>query len=90
MPIYTADFFTEADWAETRIAADTPELTLQRALQIDSDETGTLDFQTSTLTGTDPLLLIRIDPASAHGFVVSRADQPIPDLRSGNFMVTGR
>jgi hypothetical protein len=26
MPIYTADFFTEADWAETRIAADTPEL----------------------------------------------------------------
>ena len=27
----------------------------------------------STLTGTDPLLLIEIDPASAHWFVVSRA-----------------
>jgi hypothetical protein len=34
----------------------------------------------STLTGTDPLLLTGIDPASAHVFVVIRPDQPIPDL----------
>jgi hypothetical protein len=39
----------------------------------------------STLTGTDPLLLIRIDPSSAHGFGVSWADQPIPDRPSGNY-----
>jgi hypothetical protein len=48
----------------------------------------------STLTGTDPLLLIRIDPASAHGFVVSWGDQPpiiakvfnIAVRENGNFL----
>ena len=34
----------------------------------------------STLTGTDPLLLTGIDPASAHRFMVSRRDQAISDL----------
>ena len=34
----------------------------------------------SALTGTDPLLLTGIDPASAQRFVVSRRDQAISDL----------
>src|SRR5271166_5147496 len=41
--------------------------------------------QASALKGTDPLLLIGIDPASAHVFVVSRPDQPTPGLPSGNY-----
>ena len=45
MTTYTAHFFTEADWAETTIKAPSPELALQRARQIDSEETETLDFQ---------------------------------------------
>ena len=45
MPTYTAHFFTEADWAETTIEAASPELALQRARQIESEETETLDFQ---------------------------------------------
>jgi hypothetical protein len=45
MKTYTAHFYTEADWAETTIKARTPELALQRARQIESDETETLDFQ---------------------------------------------
>jgi hypothetical protein len=44
MPIYTAYFYTSADWAETTIEADTPELALQRAHQIERDELETLDF----------------------------------------------
>jgi hypothetical protein len=31
----------------------------------------------STLTGTNPVLLMELDPASAHGFVTSWLDQPI-------------
>jgi hypothetical protein len=42
---YTACFYTEADWAETTIKAKTPKLALQRARQIESEETETLDFQ---------------------------------------------
>jgi hypothetical protein len=42
---YTAHFYTEADWAETTIKAPSPELALQRAHQIESEETETLDFQ---------------------------------------------
>jgi hypothetical protein len=42
---YTAHFYTEADWAETTIKAPTAELALQRARQIESEETETLDFQ---------------------------------------------
>jgi hypothetical protein len=45
MPTYTAHFFTEADWAQTTIDAASPEQALQRARQIESDETETLDFQ---------------------------------------------
>jgi hypothetical protein len=42
---YTAHFYTEADWAETTIKAATPQLALQRAREIDSEQTETLDFQ---------------------------------------------
>jgi tellurite resistance protein len=45
MTNYTAHFYTEADWAEITIKAPTPELALQRARQIESEETETLDFQ---------------------------------------------
>lgn len=45
MPTYTAHFFTEADWAKTTIKAASPRQALQRARQIESDETETLDFQ---------------------------------------------
>lgn len=42
---YTAYFYTEADWAKTIIKATSPELALQRARRIESDETETLNFQ---------------------------------------------
>jgi hypothetical protein len=42
---FEAYFYTEADWAQTTIEAATPELALQRARQIESEETETLDFQ---------------------------------------------
>jgi hypothetical protein len=42
---FQAYFYSEADWARTIIEAATPELALQRARQIDSEETETLDFQ---------------------------------------------
>jgi hypothetical protein len=45
-----------------------------------ADQTLVMTKNTSTLIGTDPLLLTGIDPASAHVFVVIRPDQPIPDL----------
>lgn len=45
MPIYRAYFFTEADWAKIMIEAATPELALQQARRIESEETETLDFQ---------------------------------------------
>jgi site-specific recombinase XerD len=32
----------------------------------------------SALTGTDPVLLMELDPASAHGFVTNWSDQTIP------------
>jgi hypothetical protein len=51
MKTYTAYFYTEADWAKTTIKADTPMLALQRAQQIESDETETLDFQHYDSTG---------------------------------------
>jgi hypothetical protein len=51
MKTYTAYFYTEADWAKTTIKADTPVLALQRAQQIESDETETLDFQHYDSTG---------------------------------------
>jgi hypothetical protein len=50
MPTYTAHFYTEADWAETTIAADTPELALQRARQIEDAETETLNFESYDTT----------------------------------------
>ena len=50
MPTYTAHFYTEADYAETRIEAATPALALQRARQIESAETETLDFQSYDTT----------------------------------------
>ena len=43
--LFEAYFYTEADWAQTTIKAKTPELALQRARQIESEETETLDFQ---------------------------------------------
>jgi hypothetical protein len=45
MPTYTAHFFTEADWAKTTIKAASPRQALQRARQIECEETETLDFQ---------------------------------------------
>ncbi|MGD0108354.1 MAG: hypothetical protein ABSC06_30595 [Rhodopila sp.] len=64
MPTYTAHFYTEADWAETTIAADTPELALQRARQLESEETETLDFQSyDTANGVE---LIEIWAADRH------------------------
>jgi hypothetical protein len=42
---FQAYFYSEADWAKTTIEAATPELALQRARQIESEETETLDFQ---------------------------------------------
>jgi hypothetical protein len=42
---FQAYFYSEADWARTTIEAATPELALQRARQIESEETETLDFQ---------------------------------------------
>jgi hypothetical protein len=36
-----------------------------------------LPHEASTLTGTNPVLLMELDPASAHGFVTSWLDQPI-------------
>jgi hypothetical protein len=42
---FQAYFYTEADWAKTTIEAATAELALQRARQIESEETETLDFQ---------------------------------------------
>src|SRR5208282_1239649 len=35
-------------------------------------------YYASALTGTDPLLLMETDPASAHEFVISWPDRPIP------------
>jgi hypothetical protein len=42
---FQAYFYSEADWARTTIEAETPELALQRARQIESEETETLDFK---------------------------------------------
>ena len=42
---YTAHFFSQTDWAETTIKATSPELALQQARQIESEETEMLDFQ---------------------------------------------
>jgi hypothetical protein len=42
---FQAYFYSEADWAKTTIEAATPELALQRARQIESEETETLDFE---------------------------------------------
>jgi hypothetical protein len=54
MTTYTAHFYTEADWAETTIVAETPELALQRAREIESDETETLAFRSyDTTSGVD-------------------------------------
>lgn len=45
MTTYTAHFYTEADYAETRIEANAPEQALQRAREIESDQLEILDFQ---------------------------------------------
>ena len=37
------------------------------------------------LTGTDPLLLMERDPASAHEFVVRWPDQPVASVVGGKF-----
>lgn len=42
---FQAYFYSEADWAKTTIEAATPEQALQRARQIESEETETLDFE---------------------------------------------
>jgi hypothetical protein len=43
--IYTAFFYTEADFAEVTIMARSPKLALKRARRIESDETEILNFQ---------------------------------------------
>jgi hypothetical protein len=58
MPTYTAHFFTEADYAETTIKAASPTRALQRARQIESEETETLDFQ--SYDGTNGIERIEI------------------------------
>jgi hypothetical protein len=51
MPTYKAHFYTEADWAETDIEAATPAQALQRARQLESDQSEMLDFQSYDSTG---------------------------------------
>ena len=58
MTTYTAHFFTEADYAETRIEAETPEQALQRAREIESDQLEILDFR--SYDGTDGVKHIEI------------------------------
>jgi hypothetical protein len=75
MPTYTAHFFTEADWAETTIKAQSPKQALQRARQIESDETETLDFASyDTTNGVE-----RIEIWAADGRTV--AEWESDDLR---------
>jgi hypothetical protein len=45
MPTYTAQFFTEADWAETTIKARTPKQALAAAQRLAEEDLGALDFQ---------------------------------------------
>ena len=46
MPTYTAQFYTEADWAETKIKARTPKLALAAARRLaEGADCWTLDFQ---------------------------------------------
>src|SRR3984957_19200326 len=45
--------------------------------------------QPSALTGTDPPSLMKVDPASAHGFVLRRPDQPIPGIHGGKYSFVG-
>jgi hypothetical protein len=45
VPTYTAHFYTEADWAETKITATTPKLALEAAHRLAEDDLWTLDFQ---------------------------------------------
>lgn len=58
MPTYTAHFYTEADWAEATITADTPELALQRARQIEDAETEALNFESYDTTNGVELIEI--------------------------------
>ena len=76
MTIYTAHFFTEADWAKTTIDAASPEQALQRARQIESDETETLDFQ--SYDRTNGVELIEIWAADRRTVAEWRSD----DLRT--------
>jgi transposase-like protein len=64
--------FRDRDW-QTR--AGTVELRIPK-LRHGSYFPGFLE-PPSTLTGTNPVLLMELDPASAHGFVTSWLDQPI-------------
>lgn len=68
MPTYRAYFFTEADYAKTMIEADTPELALQRARQIESEETETLDFQ--SYDGSGGVEHIEICDTTTHATVI--------------------
>ena len=46
---------------------------------------GTFQGRVPALTGTDPGLLIEMDPASAHEFVVGWPDQPVAGVVGGKF-----
>ena len=64
---FEAYFYTEADWAQTAIEAATPELAVQRARQIEREETETLDFQSyDSGTGVE-----HIEIRSADGHTVA-------------------
>lgn len=58
MTTFTAHFYTEADYATTRIEADTPEQALQRAREIESDQLEILDFR--SYDSTNGIELIEI------------------------------
>lgn len=45
MQFYTAQFYTEANWAETTIKAATPERALAKAQRLADDDLSELDFQ---------------------------------------------
>lgn len=45
MPTYTAQFFTEANWAETPIKAASPKQALIAAQRLADDDLSALDFQ---------------------------------------------
>src|ERR1700688_2974400 len=69
-------------WAQTQVRFEAAKY----RLQIGQHGVGMPQvWRPSTLTETDPLLLMEIDPASAHEVLVYWLDPAIPGLPSGNY-----